>query len=194
VSAVNSVEVSILVRGKLSARQSLVLWLGFTLRLELSRRLLLLLLLRLLLILLLLLQVRLLLHHIDNRLLVLSYPSNHVHTGKDCACLGGLSRWFVEAGEDGEGEGGGGEEKDEADLDQEVAFSSLKTVTVVVNEGDDQRRKCTQVEEGGEDCQHQERPLLALVGATGSGHPNDASHKAWNGDPKSLPDVDSIRV
>jgi len=190
VSAVNSVEVSILVRGKLSARQSLVLWLGFTLRLELSRRLLLL----LLVLILLLLQVRLLLHHIDNRLLVLSYPSNHVHTGKDCACLGGLSRWFVEAGEDGEGEGGGGEEKDEADLDQEVAFSSLKTVTVVVNEGDDQRRKCTQVEEGGEDCQHQERPLLALVGATGSGHPNDASHKAWNGDPKSLPDVDSIRV
>ena len=88
--------------------------------------------------------------------------------------LGGLSRWYVEAGEDGEGEGGGGEEEDEADLDQEVAFSSFITrvteITVVVDEGDNKRRKCTQVEESGEDCEDQESPLLALVGATGSGH------------------------
>ena len=39
----------------------------------------------LVLLLVLLLLVRLLLHHIDNRLLLLSCPRNHVHTGKDCA-------------------------------------------------------------------------------------------------------------
>ena len=87
--------------------------------------------------------------------------------------LDGLFRRFVEAGEDGEGEGGDGEEEDEPDLDQEVAASSLMivpVVTVVVDEGDDKRRECTQVEEGGEDGEDQESPLLALVGAAGSGH------------------------
>ena len=58
--------------------------------------------------------------------------------------LDGLFRWFVEAGEDGECEGGDGEEEDEPDLDQEVA-------AVGVDEGDNKRRKSTQVEEGGED-------------------------------------------
>ena len=58
--------------------------------------------------------------------------------------LDGLFRRFVEAGEDGEGEGGDGEEEDEPDLDQEVA-------AVGVDEGDNKRRKSTQVEEGGED-------------------------------------------
>ena len=87
--------------------------------------------------------------------------------------LDGLFRWFVEAGEDGEGEGGDGEEEDEPDLDQEVAASSFifTVVTVGVEKGDDKRRKCTQVEEGGEDGEDQESPLLALVGAAGSGHP-----------------------
>ena len=86
--------------------------------------------------------------------------------------LDGLFRRFVEAGEDGECEGGDGEEEDEPDLDQEVAASSFIfiVVTVGVKKGDDKRRKCTQVEEGGEDGEDQESPLLALVGAAGSGH------------------------
>ena len=86
--------------------------------------------------------------------------------------LDGLFRRFVEAGEDGECEGGDGEEEDEPDLDQEVAASSFifTVVTVGVEKGDDKRRKCTQVEEGGEDGEDQESPLLALVGAAGSGH------------------------
>ena len=86
--------------------------------------------------------------------------------------LDGLFRRFVEAGEDGEGEGGDGEEEDEPDLDQEVAASCFifTIVTVGVDEGDNKRRKSTQVEEGGEDGEDQESPLLALVGAAGSGH------------------------
>ena len=89
-----------------------------------------------------------------------SYPCLLTLDGLFCRC--------VEAGEDGEGEGGGGEEKDEPDLDQEVAFSSFNTL--IVDEGDNKRSKGSEVEEGGEDGKDQESPLLALAGATCSGH------------------------
>ena len=53
-------------------------------------------------------------------------------------------------------------------LDQEVASSRFKIVTLIVYEGDSKRSKCTEVEKGGENCSDQKSPLLALVGATGS--------------------------
>jgi len=222
---VKSSEVLVFVKGRLGSWQRLVLRLSFSLRLELRQMLLLLLLrkillllillvMRLLILVVLLLLVRLLLSHVDDRLLRSSRPSNHLDTWEDWALLG-LGCWFVEAGEDGEGEGGGGEDKKKTNLDQQVAYSHIKvtfiydafiallatTARTAANwtpsileekDGHHKRSKGSEVEEGSEDAYGQESPLLALVGTASSRQAYDACDKAWNGDPKSLPEIDPI--
>jgi len=58
--------------------------------------------------------------------------------------------------------------------------------------GDDERSKCSEVEESGEDSSCHKSPLLALSGPTASGQANDARDEAWNGDPKSFPEIDTM--
>jgi len=99
-------EASLLVRGRLSSRQGVAHGLRVHLgsgRLLLLVLFVLLLLQRLLsLVLLLLLErlERLLLHHVDNRLLLLSRPANILDTWEDGALVG-FQRRFVQAGEYG---------------------------------------------------------------------------------------------
>ena len=85
-------------------------------------------------------------------------------------------------------------------------------VPVKISKGQDKWGECAKVEESGEDGQDQEKNLLALAWTTGSRqswkqtcffllrfcnisqlifHTDDACDKAWNGDPKSFPDIDS---
>jgi len=62
---------------------------------------------------------------------------------------------------------------------------------IKVKKGHNEWGECTEVEESGEDGQDQEKNLLALAWTTGSRQSDDACDKAWNGDPKSFPDIDS---
>jgi len=64
-------------------------------------------------------------------------------------------------------------------------------VPVKISKGQDKWGECAKVEESGEDGQDQEKNLLALAWTTGSRQSDDACDKAWNGDPKSFPDIDS---
>ena len=83
---------------------------------------------------------------------------------------------------------------------------------IEVKKGHNKWREGTEVEESGEDGQDQKKNLLALAWTTGSCQSwkricfflrfcnisqlifptDDACDKAWNGDPKSFPDIDSI--
>ena len=92
---------------------------------------------------------------------------------------------------------------------------TAKVVSVIkdnVKKGHNKWGECAEVEESGEDGQDQEKNLLALAWTTGSRQSwkqicffllrfcnisqlifptDDACDKAWNGDPKSFPDIDS---